>query len=104
MCDYSLHSGVVFCLMMTLSLIYKIIRAGVVGIYQELLSFCGGLGPGRVGRQTAGLLRGTGTRRGANNECERERIKQVRRSKQARMSESNEQELRARARGKSQED
>ena len=92
MCDYSLHYGVVFCLMMTLSLIYKIISAGVVGIHQELLSFCRTLGPGRVGRQTTGLLGGTGATRGANNECERERSKQVRRSKQARMSESNEQE------------
>ena len=83
--------SVVFYLM-TLSLIYKIIRAGVVGIHQELLSFCGALGPGRVGRQTAGLLGGTGARRGAINECEQERSKQVRRSKQARRSESKEQE------------
>ena len=73
---------------MILSLIYNIIRTGVVGIHQELLSLCGALGPGRVGCQTAGLLGETGARRGANNECEQERSEQVRRSKQARTRRS----------------
>ena len=94
MCDYSLHYGVVFYLMI-LSLIYKNMRAGFVEIHQEqLLSFCGALGPGsgRVGCQTAGLLGGTGARRGANNECEQERSEQARMSKQARRNESKEQE------------